>query len=91
MKSRKFPVFSLMIRELDVESSSHQTASSATEALSLSIVRSNCQITRARGVFRVSTVAEKTNFLKVMGDSRPKSLSANLARPFGSEATAQIH
>ena len=28
-KSRKFPVFSLMIREFDLESSSHQTASSA--------------------------------------------------------------
>jgi len=31
LKSRKFPVFSLMIREFDVESSSHQTASSATQ------------------------------------------------------------
>ena len=32
MKSRKFPVFSLMIREFDAESSSHQTASSATQS-----------------------------------------------------------
>src|SRR5271170_7860038 len=31
LKSRKFPVFSLMIREFDVESSSHQTASSAID------------------------------------------------------------
>ena len=28
----KFPVFSLMIREFDAESNSHQTASSATES-----------------------------------------------------------
>jgi hypothetical protein len=64
---------------------------SATESLSLSIVRSNCQITRASGVFRMSAVAEKANFLKVMRNSRPKSPSANLARPFESEATVQVH
>jgi DNA-directed RNA polymerase specialized sigma24 family protein len=31
-KSKKFPVFSLMIRELTTESSSHQTVSSASES-----------------------------------------------------------
>jgi len=35
-----FPVFSLMIRESSVESSSHQTASSAPESLSLGTLRS---------------------------------------------------
>ena len=32
-KSRKFPVFSLMIREFDAESGSHQTASSAIQSV----------------------------------------------------------
>jgi len=36
-KSTNFPVFSLMIREFDAETGSHQTASSATESLSLDI------------------------------------------------------
>jgi hypothetical protein len=39
---------------------------SATESLSLSIVRSNCEITRASGVFCMSAVVEKINFLRVM-------------------------
>jgi hypothetical protein len=65
------------------ESSSHQTAPSATESLSLGIFRSNHRIARASGLFRKYVVAEKITFLKVMGNSRPKSLLANLARPFG--------
>ena len=65
------------------ESSSHQTAPSATESLSLGIFRSNHRIARASGLFRKYVVAEKITFLKVMGNLRPKSLLANLARPFG--------
>ena len=56
---------------------------SATESLSLGILQPNHRIARASGLFRKYVVAEKITFLKVMGNSRPKSLLANLARPFG--------
>jgi len=56
---------------------------SGTESLSLGILHPNHRIARASGLFRKYVVAEKITFLKVMGNSRPKSLLANLARPFG--------
>ena len=56
---------------------------SAKQSLSLGILRSNRQIARASGLFRTSTVAEKITFPQMTRDSRPKSLLANLARPFG--------
>jgi hypothetical protein len=59
---------------------------SATESLSLGIFRSNRQIARASGLFCIYVVAEKIAFLRVTRNSRPKSLLANLARPFGPEA-----
>jgi hypothetical protein len=56
---------------------------SATESLSLGILRPDHRIARASGLICNCVVAEKPTFLKVMGNSRPKSLLANLARPFG--------
>src|ERR1035437_1712716 len=59
---------------------------SATQSLSLAIPRPNHRKARHSGVICKCVVAEKTTFLKGMGNSRPKSLLANLARPFGPEA-----
>ena len=59
---------------------------SATESLSLGILRPDHRIARASGLICNCVVAEKPTFLKVMGNSRPKSLLANLARPFGPDA-----
>jgi hypothetical protein len=66
------------------ESGSPQTASSATESLSLGILQPNHRIARASGLFRKYVVAEKITFRQVTRGLRPKSLLANLARPFGS-------
>jgi hypothetical protein len=43
LKPLKFPVFSLMIREFDAESSSYQTASSATQSSRSENLRRVCQ------------------------------------------------
>ena len=45
--------------------------------------RPNHQKARASGLFCIHVVAEKITFRQVTRDSRPKSLLANLARPFG--------
>ena len=42
-KTAKLPVFSLMIREFDAESGSHQTASSATQSSRSEILRAVCR------------------------------------------------
>jgi len=45
-KSRKFPVFSLMIREFDAESILHQTASSANQSTIFAFAAENWEIGR---------------------------------------------
>ena len=45
-KSEKFPVFSLMIREFDVESGSHRTAPSATQSAILAFSAVSSKIVR---------------------------------------------
>jgi len=42
-ESVKFPIFSLLIREFDAESSSHQTASSATQSEISAFSKGNCR------------------------------------------------
>jgi hypothetical protein len=51
-KSQKFPVFSLMIRDFDAESSLHQTAASATESFSVYGFATNLRNPRVCGQFR---------------------------------------
>ena len=57
---------------------------SATESLSLGIPRSNHRIARPSGLICKYVVAEKVTFRQMTHNSRPESLLANLARPFGS-------
>ena len=54
---------------------------SASQSLSLGILRSNRQIARASGLFCIHVVAEKITFPQMTLDSRLKSLFANEARP----------
>ena len=56
---------------------------SANESLSLATVHSNHQKAPPSGLICISVVAEKIIFGQVTGNYRPKSLLANLARPFG--------
>jgi hypothetical protein len=51
LKSKKFPVFSLMIREFDAESISHQTASSAKQSATFAFSEENWRIVRVLARF----------------------------------------
>jgi hypothetical protein len=65
------------------ETGSHQTASSATEYLSLAIFHKNHQIARGNALICNHVVAEKGISRPVTRNSQLKSRLANSARPFG--------
>src|SRR5260370_26450397 len=75
-KSTKFPVFSLMIRELDAETCSHQTAPSAKQSAIFAFSAGNSKIIRMFGIFFDLRAPEKLGF----GRQQPNYARFSLSR-----------
>jgi hypothetical protein len=82
-KSKKFPVFSLMIRELTTESSSHQTASSAKQSAIFAFSAQRWKIRRMFADFLDLRAAEKPRFGRQQLISAQFSPSRTEPVPFG--------
>ena len=95
-KSRKFPVFSLMIREFGLESGSHQTASSANESLSVCICPEMIEIRACAADFVWLMAAENASIggfrrfaIGSIRGNRIRGHEENEARLAGNSASAK--